>query len=57
MSSGWVLLRALEEGDPVHSPPWQLEQWLGFLVYAALLIGLIVLAWRLARPDPESPGT
>jgi hypothetical protein len=45
----------LEEGEPVRAAPWELKQWLGFFVYAVLLIGLIVLAWRLARPDPEPP--
>jgi hypothetical protein len=48
-------VRALEEGEPVRAAPWQLEQWLGFAVYAVLLVGLVVLAWRLARPDPETP--
>jgi hypothetical protein len=45
----------LEEGEPVRAAPWELKQWLGFFVYAVLLIGLIVLAWRMARPDPEQP--
>ena len=51
-----MILAALEEGEPVREAPWALEQWLGFAVYAALLLALIVLAWRLARPDPEAPG-
>jgi hypothetical protein len=55
MTLSATIRRALEEGEPVRSPSWELKQWLGFLVYAALLIGLIVLAWRLARPDPERP--
>ena len=55
MRLGWAMLRALEEGEPVRAPGWELKQWLGFAVYAVLLVGLIVLAWRLARPDPESP--
>ena len=50
-----AIRRVLEEGEPVRSPGWELKQWLGFAVYAVLLIGLIVLAWRLARPDPEPP--
>lgn len=45
----------LEEGEPVRAAPWQVKQWIGFFVYAALLIGLVVLAWRLARPDPGHP--
>ena len=45
----------LEEGEPVKSPPWQARQWIGFLVYAGLLIGLMILAWRLAKPDPAQP--
>ena len=55
MSAGAVILRMLEEGDPVREAPWELKQWLGFLVYGALLIGLVVLAWRLARPDRPDP--
>lgn len=43
----------LEEGEPVKAAPWELKQWIGFLVYAGILVGLIVVAWRLARPDPE----
>lgn len=45
----------LEEGEPVKSPPWEAKQWIGFLIYAALLIGLIVLAWRLAKPEAQQP--
>jgi hypothetical protein len=51
-----MLPRALEEGEPVREAAWQLKQWLGFGAYAVLLLGLILLAWRLARPDPEEPG-
>ena len=50
-----VILRVLEEGEPVREAPWQLKQWLGFGVYAILLLGLIILAWRLARPEPQQP--
>jgi hypothetical protein len=53
----WAILCILEEGEPIRTPEWELKQWLGFAVYAVLLIGLIVLAWRLARPDPERPPT
>jgi hypothetical protein len=50
-----TLLFLLEEGEPVRAPAWHLQQWLGFGVYALLLLGLVILAWRLARPDAESP--
>jgi hypothetical protein len=46
----------LEEGEPVREAPWELKQWVGFAIYAVLLAGLIVLAWRLARPDPRQTG-
>jgi hypothetical protein len=52
-----MIRRALEEGEPVRATPWELQQWLGFCVYAVLLAGLVILAWRLARPDPEKPGS
>jgi hypothetical protein len=54
MTLSAAIRRALEEGEPVRAPGWELKQWLGFGVYAVLLIGLIVLAWRLARPDADS---
>jgi hypothetical protein len=50
-----ITFALLEEGEPVRAAPWHLTQWLGFGVYAVLLLGLIILAWRLARPDPQSP--
>ena len=48
-----AILRVFEEGEPVREAPWELKQWLGFGVYAILLLGLIILAWRLARPEPD----
>jgi hypothetical protein len=47
----FALLCILEEGEPVREAPWQLKQWIGFAVYAVLLLGLIILAWRLAKPE------
>ena len=51
-----MIFLLLEEGEPVREAAWQLKQWLGFGVYAILLAGLIILAGRLARPDPAEPG-
>jgi hypothetical protein len=50
-----LILCLLEEGEPVRAAQWAPRQWIGFLVYAGLLIGLMFLAWRLASPDPEQP--
>jgi hypothetical protein len=47
----FALLWLLEEGEPVREAPWQLKQWIGFAVYALLLLGLVILAWRLAKPE------
>jgi hypothetical protein len=52
----FALLRILEEGEPVREAPWQLKQWIGFAVYAVLLLGLIILAWRLAKPEAGTRG-
>ncbi len=49
---------ALASDDDLVKPRgWDPKQWVGFSVYAVLLLGLIVLAWRLARPDPDDGPT
>jgi hypothetical protein len=45
----------LSEGEPVQVPPWEARQWVGFSIYALLLLGLVLLAWRLARPEKDPP--
>ena len=49
----WLCL--LQE-DPIPFGPatWELKQWIGFAVYAALFLLFVYLVYRLARPALDS---
>ena len=48
------LLMVSAGGDtPAPEPPWEARQWIAFGVYVVLLVALVALAWRLARPEAE----
>jgi hypothetical protein len=47
---------SLLQEDPIPFGPatWELKQWIGFAVYAALFLLFVYLVYRLARPALDS---